>query len=1058
MNPYQNRNRVMGKATSDAVAIDEAIEHFEDHWSVESANLIEEVASATTVNDAGELLAELVRVDIDRRYSAGVDVSLHHYSERFPQVFALAEYACAICYEDFRSRRSANLACPPARWMGFTGVSSEKWFQELLQQTQLRGMDSVLAENPTTASLMSSHHDFPTVNVTRAVDTGVGQIIGDFELLAFLGKGAFSRVFLARQRSLGRRFVAIKVVDRPMQEQFHLARLQHTGIVPLFSCHEFHGRWVLCMPYSGALTVSGWMKNVRESEQRTGNSLVEAILAAQQRLLDSGEPAESSAGVPNDGLVPVKVITDEMRAALVRWHAAGNEPLKHVRNQSVSEVLQWLFIRMAESLAHAHQRGIIHGDLKPANILIRNDGQPALIDFNLSRHTQNRPKAWMGGTLPYFCREQLEQLRDHTTGAARAEYDIHSLGVIMYEMLEGRYPFDPAKGNTSEELTRVIELQREPPEFHSSHATAGMRAIICKCITPEVADKYANAGELAEDLLREQQNRPLAYAREPLVQGRLRKVMRRYPKLLTGGTMALITAVILGMFSSSYLNSLAQAERLNSVERLELLADVGDQASEVFAVTGANGEGQPLTASEIADRTMRALGVAEVDALRPAWNKMLLTLTDAERQAAEQSLFSISMPVVQAMILERIAENDSGNAEDFKSDPFLSTILALLPERMQQSQLKDYVRDLGPLDGQAVVSETANMAEMSAEEALLTATACMRRGNPDRAIEILQAFSPPNCYWPAYWNLMANCQRSLGDYRNAAASFSVALSVTGRNPEILLSRGICLMKLRKFDEATALFSELLERFPEVLEYRLQRALTSIATADYGLAEQDLEYALKIDPESVRIRLSLAKVFLQTQRQAEADDIVEEILQGNASNRADCIARAQLRIRRDPDLALTELQDAEARFGPQPEIMQPMAHVLSECLDRPEESIRVLDRLLERYPLYPMALCGRAVLNARDGNWAAAQQDLQVLQGHPGLLTDQIRYQIACAYCLGARENSDLKDPAYRWLSRAITGGYGRDLLTTDPDLQAVRGSAEFESIRKVAILLDKSGV
>jgi hypothetical protein len=75
-----------------------------------------------------------------------------------------------------------------------------------------------------------------------------------------------------------------------------------------------------------------------------------------------------------------------------------------------------------------------------------------------------------------------------------------------------------------------------------------------------------------------------------------------------------------------------------------------------------------------------------------------------------------------------------------------------------------------------------------------------------------------------------------------------------------------------------------------------------------------------------------------------------------------------------------------------------------------------------------------------------------------LLTAKIRYQIASAYCLGARENSDLKDPAYRWLSRAITGGYGRDLLTTDPDLQAVRGSAEFESIRKVAILLGKSGV
>lgn len=1053
----------MGNGTSDAAAIDEAIEQFEDHWSIESENLIEQVASKVDVTDSGELLAELVRVDIDRRYSAGADVDLQQYSNRFPELFARSEHACAICYEDFRARQSARRPCVPARWMNYSGVSSQKWFQELLQETHMQAMDSVLVDHPTTASLLSSQHDFPTVNIPKAADTGVGQTIGDFELLAFLGKGAFSRVFLARQRSLGRRFVAIKVVDRPMQEQFHLARLQHTGVVPLFSCHEFQGRWVLCMPYSGALTVARWMKDVEQADARNGQSLVAAVQAAQLRLMNQEAPEtppptqQLPTGdvqpVLDDALSPVDVITDEMKAALTRWHAAGTGPLRELSGKSTPEIMLWLFQRMARALAHAHERGIVHGDLKPANILLRNDGEPALIDFNLSRHTQNRPKSWMGGTMPYFCREQFQQLRDRTAGAAKAEYDIHALGVIMFELLEGRYPFEPPKGNSDAELDRVIAEQAAGVVFRRSNATAGIQAIVRKCLAAQSADKYRNAAELAEDLRRELENLPLRHAAEPVVQSRLRKVIRRYPRVLTGGVIATIAALIIGGMGVKVRDAREKTQRLAAVEQLDRLRDVSTSASELFAIPEVSSDADdPITPQGIADRAMQALRVQEPGAFAGAWQSLRSQLTAVEQTEAEELLFSISMALAQAT--PRTAGDTESAAN--QSVPFLSTIFELLPERMRESQFAKYFSGAADVSEIQVASLVSDIRGSSSEEQLMLAMAMIWKGMPDRALEILQSASPSTSYWPVYWTLIGWCQNSLGQFESAATSYGVALSVTDRNPDVLFSRGICLVKSRKLDDAEKAFSALVSDFPDHFEYLLQRARVRQMLHHYEHALEDIDSALVMRPDSVRCQLARVSVLRSLDRNAEANKALESAMQLNPEGAADTVAQATLMIGTAPQEALEGLQNAELKYGPQPQILQPMAHIYSEQMSEIEESIAVLDRLLAENPMYPLALAGRAVLHARNGNWASAEADLDVLERHSGLQTNQIRYQMASAYAVGARQNPELQEPALRWLARAVTGGYGRRTLDRDPDLQSIQGTERFQSIMRVANLLEKT--
>src|SRR5439155_9925527 len=112
------------------------------------------------------------------------------------------------------------------------------------------------------------------------------------------------------------------------------------------------------------------------------------------------------------------------------------------------DAILWIVGRLAEGLAHAHDRGILHRDLKPANVLLTDDGQPMLLDFNLSEDCKLRghaAAARVGGTLPYMSPEQLAAFSDRGR-VVDARSDLYSLGLILYELLAGRSPFPAMSG------------------------------------------------------------------------------------------------------------------------------------------------------------------------------------------------------------------------------------------------------------------------------------------------------------------------------------------------------------------------------------------------------------------------------------------------------------------------------------------------------------------------------------------------------------------------------------------------------------------------------------
>lgn len=151
---------------------------------------------------------------------------------------------------------------------------------------------------------------------------------------------------------------------------------------------------------------------------------------------------------------------------------------------------------VAGAMDHVHQHGIYHRDLKPGNIILDSRGNPCVVDFGLAidAELQKELQGQVSGTLPYMAPEQMRGEAHLLDGRA----DIWALGVILYEMLTGRRPFE---GKSRLELSEQI-CRREPVPLRAINPQLPLELerICLKCLSKRMADRYATAGALSEDL------------------------------------------------------------------------------------------------------------------------------------------------------------------------------------------------------------------------------------------------------------------------------------------------------------------------------------------------------------------------------------------------------------------------------------------------------------------------------------------------------------------------------------------------------------------------------
>ena len=474
-------------------------------------------------------LEKLISVDLQERWLRfRMPKRLHEYCAEFDEIDARSLPADLI-YEEFCIRRqSGDSVSPPEYLTEFPHQAAA--LAELLNTMvgeptaqHPPDLDGTLTGRPTgayTSEMTAASDATSTAGLAwtrpgspgELEDLDVGERVDDFDLLMGLGRGAFARVFLARQRSM-QRIVAVKISEDRGSEPQTLAQLDHDYIVRVFDQRLLadRGLRLLYMQYVPGGTLLELLVRVRacEPSERSGTLLLDVV--------DTALDARGSLR-PTDSTV-------RQSLSALSW----------------PETVAWLGRRLAEALHYAGEHGVLHRDIKPANILLTAEGVPKLADFNISFSDQvdgDSPVAYFGGSLSYMSPEQLEACHPGRPGSAEdldTRSDLYSLAVVLWELLSGRKPFDDASSASGDGDRTVIdgllEMRRAgisdaavaalPPDCPST-----LRRVLTRCLAPLPEDRWSTGQELAQqfELCLDQHARDLVDPPPTSARFRLRKL------------------------------------------------------------------------------------------------------------------------------------------------------------------------------------------------------------------------------------------------------------------------------------------------------------------------------------------------------------------------------------------------------------------------------------------------------------------------------------------------------------------------------------------------------
>ena len=738
-----------------------------------------------------------------------------------------------------------------------------------------RGLDCVLSD---------VSDDFGMRSAPPAEDRLLGEELGGVTLLRIIADGGMGRVYEGLQHK-PRRTVAVKVIrsgiitpallKRFEYESQVLASLTHPGIAQIHSV--------------GIQTVSG----------TTVPYFVMELIPDAKSLFD---------------------------------YAIDNSLPTHTRVA--------LFRKVSEAVAYGHQKGIIHRDLKPGNILVGADGTPKVIDFGVARSTaadralttMHTDVGQLIGTLQYMSPEQFAADPDGLDVRA----DVYAMGVVLYELLAGRPPYDVARKSVFEAARVVRDFDPAPLSSVNMTLRRDLATIVHKCLEKDRSRRYSSAAELAADLGRYLVGDPITAAPMGLIDG-VARLARRHRIAAAAAATVFLALVISTLAIATFAVRAEREKTLAVASRREAMLSAADaRRNEQLAIVERDRAGeQEALARKEKNRTQRLFDflMESIRSADPYTGRRDMTVLEMLSSAGKRTPEHFrDDPHLQGDMLQTIGQVLQFSGDYAAARPILEEAVSLWRREVAGGRGEDRDRLAGSLQALGSLYRGLHEYDLASpvlEEAL---------GNAE------QLYGVDDVRTAGFVGEIAALRHEQGDAKNAEQLHRRQLAIYrdayGENHDLsagaLTAVGCTLASQGRFKEAERLFRRALETYESIFEGMHPR----IATTTLHLGA-----ALRLQRRLEEARPLLERALDMCERTlGQEHDVTGEVLLHigmlNASEgRHEDASKAFERV-----VALRE-----KLFGPDSRSLHtPLLLLASEyvALDRPEDATRMRARAQE----------------------------------------------------------------------------------------------------------------
>ena len=992
------------------------VERFESAWDSDQPIAIESLIRPIDGDARRDTLVELIRTEMELRFQQGERPTTESFLQRFPELANDPTATNEIAFEEYRQHHLTGNSVGRDVFADRYRISTDEWPEWAPHEPTVPGTLPGGAEHPQKECAVPQ----------------IGQRWHGFDIVAELGRGAFGSVFLAKQDSLAGRLVVLKFSSIVSDEPQFLARLQHTNIVPVYSVHQTESQMSICMPFLGVATLADVTRHVRSHTESSRHPPLDSQQLISTVAQHRQETVERDLDDP--------VVREAFRKRGLVHRTPGTT------NLSLDRWIVETMVRVLEGLGYAHSRGIVHGDLKPANILLSDDGEPIILDFHLAKLEGRQWSSHVGGTIPYMAPEHLRSMLDSTPFDARA--DLFSAGIILHELLTGEVDASDPTSTAFDQFPGLIaDREQRIRSFRpNSSLHPDLQSIIAHSTAFEPGQRYQNADQMRDDLQRYLTDRPLAVAPNRSWSIRFGKWIRRHPRLTSAASVAAMATALLALAATVIWTNWNRARRSEAIQiHQQRLVDL--QQARI-----------PLTAG-------RLIGLEPGDAALDRGERLLAQLESKATTATSQhppSLNDFRFLSAADQRQERfaIAEVHFWLAEALREQAVRSeSSTALLETALQhnrlarrwsdgrgtQLQYAEILDQLGRADearrARAVGESLPNQSRL---DRYLTAYLAGRdyRQSSDKLLALIES-DPMDV---AAWLMLGHVHGAHRKFADAEACYTVAIGLSPDQAYPWMFRGAVRLESGRYPEALEDFDQAIQREPNLVPAYLNRALALMRMRRWKDARAAFDQALELGARATRIYYLRAQVRRQLGDDAGADRDMETFRKTRPNDPLSWIVLGNLHIDQDPQLAVENYRHALEIHPDSLDALNNLAHVFAERLQDNQAAITVLDRAVELDPKNPRRYCDRGVIRARLGDRSGALADAR--QALTLRRDAEVFYRVSGIYAQTSRESPTDANQALNCLAAAIARNpaWVAGKVDDDRDLEPLRQLERFREI------------